>query len=412
MPRNPRTIEARDALPWVLKGTLYPDCAFSKLRGNALVLENIFYWLDRGYHPSYVVRTKNAFALDNFHRNHMNVNDDPPYFSFPLTIRAMFSDFRLPESRSESLLPVPSGRDINVNMMPVNMCRLRTSVPDYLSHYIPLIETFPVHRFDVSDHHDHHDGEKDDKKKGEDGNTDDGHHCPSERIAYLTVQEGYVRVGETQRCPGLHIERPVPFGMGKLSEGFVEFKRNPTASEKIHLDISWGMGITSADDIPIDGIYMASSLPATTAVWPALLRRPEAVTDERGGDIEHLRPYLGDPVFLSAGEVCWITDRTPHECLPVTQDIVDMVCTRSNGKTANDDVPLLKRDEKTDEVYVFRQFFRLVVGPISVWHQQRNTPNPTGTSHQAPIISNGHSLYMALTNKSPLLRRFIYKEGA
>jgi len=66
---------------------------------------------------------------------------------------------------------------------------------------------------------------------------------------------------------------------------------------------------------------------------------------------------LGEPELLNAGEVCWITDRTPHESLPVSS---------------------------TEPV--FRQYFRLVVGPVSVWYTQHNTPNPTGTLPDAPVI--------------------------
>jgi hypothetical protein len=51
---------------------------------------------------------------------------------------------------------------------------------------------------------------------------------------------------------------------------------------------------------------------------------------------------------MYAGELVWITDRTPHESLPITD--------------------LSKR----------RQFFRLVVGEISYWFADHSTSNPTG----------------------------------
>jgi hypothetical protein len=70
-----------------------------------------------------------------------------------------------------------------------------------------------------------------------------------------------------------------------------------------------------------------------------------------------MRPRLGPPRLLEAGELCWLTDRTPHEALPLTRS--------------------------TDRVY--RQFFRLVVGPVDVWYARHSTPNPRGLQPDARI---------------------------
>ena len=70
------------------------------------------------------------------------------------------------------------------------------------------------------------------------------------------------------------------------------------------------------------------------------------------GSIERCRELLEcnkkyKSKVLRAGELVWLTDRTPHECLPVEQD-------------------------------TGRQFFRLVVGKIAFWFSDHSTPNPIG----------------------------------
>ena len=35
------------------------------------------------------------------------------------------------------------------------------------------------------------------------------------------------------------------------------------------------------------------------------------------GGVEHLRPLLGRGTELGSGELVWLTDRTPHESLPL-----------------------------------------------------------------------------------------------
>ena len=56
---------------------------------------------------------------------------------------------------------------------------------------------------------------------------------------------------------------------------------------------------------------------------------------------------------LEAGELIWMTDRTPHESLPIP------AAAASAGTR--------------------RQYFRLVVGQVSAWFADHSTPNPLGT---------------------------------
>eukprot|EP00808_Paulinella_micropora_P023495 g75639.t1 len=92
---------------------------------------------------------------------------------------------------------------------------------------------------------------------------------------------------------------------------------------------------------------MASNVSGSTAIWNAGIRDVGNVVGELG-DLEHMRSVLGPPAVLKEGELVWITDRTPHESLPVP------------GAQ-------------------YRQYFRLVTSEISIWYEQHNTPNPLGT---------------------------------
>jgi hypothetical protein len=177
-----------------------------------------------------------------------------------------------------------------------------------------------------------------------------------DRVAYLTVHEtAAVPAGGTQRRGGVHVERPGGrTGEGRLCErpppttGYDEYRRSE------YFGLCWGLGCVTPDGIPVDGLYVASSVDDSCAVWPCLIRDPHEVTDAHGG-LEHMRHHLPEePKKLKAGELCWLTDRTPHEALPLPAE----------GP---------------------RQFFRLVVGPVSTWYARHNTPNPLGVQPDAPV---------------------------
>ena len=110
-----------------------------------------------------------------------------------------------------------------------------------------------------------------------------------------------------------------------------------------------------AANAPVDGIWMASNVSGSCMVWPLQITSPEEVIDAHGG-IEPLRSRLGPGHALAANQLCWLTDRTPHEAVPWA----------SSGSCQ-------------------RSFFRLVVGPIGVWYSRHNTRNPLGVEPDAPI---------------------------
>ena len=144
--------------------------------------------------------------------------------------------------------------------------------------------------------------------------------------------------GKTQRRPGLHVEKP----------------HSKPATADLYESMFGGSYLDG-------GIFMASNLDSTCRIWNAQVES-RAIGWE--GDVEYLRDHLDDvcvqntshtprcrvtksKILTKANTIYWITDKTPHEAVPVL----------SSGK---------------------RQFFRLVVGPLSTWHAAHNTANPNG----------------------------------
>ena len=174
------------------------------------------------------------------------------------------------------------------------------------------------------------------------------------KICYLTIQESDVQEGSTQRRGGLHIEAP-PVGSSGVGGNFMAH---------------WGGGTyDEIKDRPRGGLYMASNIAESTAVYDALIclhpHEEEENISSKGmcdmdgsceakiatvgehGDIEHLRQYIPDnrEYHLNPNTIYWMTDRTPHEALPV-------------------------------EAGVHRQYFRLVTSDISHWYAAHSTKNP------------------------------------
>jgi hypothetical protein len=242
-----------------------------------------------------------------------------------------FNDIR--KLLDEPQLGFPKPRDLCVNMMPIGMSeehwvgRDNATVPPELKGYLDLIHYCCLTQAFGNGDHD---------------------------VAYLTVHESWVAPGASQRRPGVHIERPCG---GRVVGD----------DEDAWYDLKWGAGqwlksrntagatVTYEDGCAFEGLFMASSVGGMGRIWPCLIDEPARVTDRHGG-LEHLRDQLGEPGPMLAETLYWLTDRTPHESLPNLSDAP-----------------------------VYRQFFRLVVGPIDRWFSRHNTPNPFGLRPAAEI---------------------------
>ena len=237
---------------------------------------------------------------------------------------------------------MPNGEEpISVNMMPFDLFDPENTLPSYLHGYLPLIlkcrdynkpyndylyttgvKTLGVIRYENILRFDH------------------TQLC--NRIAYLTVDERpIVNSGDSHRRGGVHIECP-----GSLRSKEIADKSQYTS------DLSWyhrwGMGEVR-DEYFVGGIFIASNVSGTTAVWNCRVHDTFGDIIGPHGSLERCRDVLGPPTkILDAGELIWMSDRTPHESLPVLDNSIR------------------------------RQFFRLVVGEISFWLPAHNTPNPLG----------------------------------
>ncbi|CAB3991347.1 Hypothetical predicted protein [Paramuricea clavata] len=204
----------------------------------------------------------------------------------------------------------PKPCKININMMPFVMGRdfRETRLPKYLLHYWDQIIKHCIMDSEVG------------------------------KIGYLTIHESYVDEGTSQRRPGIHTESP----------GVVMLKDSKGCVMKKYF--GWGGRYIKKTELE-GGIFMASNVENSCRVWNCEILRPEVDSLDvvgKHGDIEHLREFLpADSETMTAGRVYWITDRTPHESLPLKKGI-------------------------------YRQFFRLVTSLVTAWFEDHSTKNPNG----------------------------------
>jgi len=168
------------------------------------------------------------------------------------------------------------------------------------------------------------------------------------KIGYLTIQESTVEPNKSQRRPGLHIETPGMVTIGGNSQLYI--KGGGDVQIEQHTRVTWGGGSWTYDvNKPKDGIYMASNVDHSCAMWNANIKPNDTGDEIIGalGNMEHVRHLLGKPNILMSNTLYWFTDRTPHESL------------------------ILKKKKR-------RQYFRLVTHPVSVWYAEHSTPNPNG----------------------------------
>lgn len=170
----------------------------------------------------------------------------------------------------------PPLKNRNVNMMPFVFGQ-KKSLPSDLQLYFDCIEKCPYH-------------------EDEKGN-----------IGYLTVHESHIQAGSAQRREGLHIEQP-----GVIDT--TNTKNSPAF--KPGEEHYWGCGVFYSPDEYKGGIFFASNVDNTSAIYNALVdtKQKIGIVDRHGG-CEHLRQLIGPPTLLKANELIWMTDRTPHEAL-------------------------------------------------------------------------------------------------
>ncbi|EQC29835.1 hypothetical protein SDRG_12381 [Saprolegnia diclina VS20] len=220
-----------------------------------------------------------------------------------------------------------------VNMMPFIIGQARTTLPPECRRYIPLL------------------------------NLCQGSHKIGS-IGYLTIHEGIVEANTSQRRPGLHVEAP---NGSKLVS-----KVGAGQSHSEWQEIRWGRGWFHTNRL-IGGIYMASTVASSCGVWNTVVADENDIVGALGEvDVLHgvLDPDRDGYYEPQANELYWITDRTPHESLPVATT-------------------------------QFRQYFRFVTSNVSHWFAEHSTPNPLGIQPTATIVY-GNKFTGSLRTEVPL----------
>lgn len=175
------------------------------------------------------------------------------------------------------------------------------------------------------------------------------------KVAYLTVTEGRVQGGDTQRRGGIHTEGGIHlfgggwagrFGGGSddILEELKELQRvgreELTYEQAQRLEYLEGI-IHGTASVRKDGVYMAST-DGSCRVWGSTTFDVDALGALKGAP-------SGKAEKMEASRMYWMTDRTPHEALP----------SMFSGP---------------------RQFFRLVSNDVDGWWKTHSTANPPGHS--------------------------------
>lgn len=260
-----------------------------------------------------------------------------PIFSWELSDDSNYSNYSFPP---------PS--DINIRMMPFIAGEKfeETKLPRYLRPYWEMIQRCLQPEM---------------ARNGEGMEYWPRDKVPSEmgKVYYLTIEERELEAGSSQGRPGLHVESP---GIVKIKNEDPAIGFEGKGSAQPYVGNGLGSNVahfsrsrtdTNTKDYAMrGGIYLATSVGSSYRGWDCGLE-PEAVY--RLGDVEHLRPFLPGPaVELEAGNIYWMTDRTPHESLPLTEGGMG-------------------------------QFFRLVTSQVSLWYSDHYTPNPMGVLPDSSI---------------------------
>lgn len=262
-----------------------------------------------------------------------------------------------PEPEIESIDNVPKFRELNITMMPF-IVGDKNSLPKQIHRYYEsVIQKCPVSSVEVG------------------------------RVGYLTIREGLVYKDQNEYPKNLHIESPslrrinrrktgkrhvqssssstsktAPQGSSQgeirkpLKSASQGLSPSPTTSDsdssepesgcfKAAWEHSWGRGQFYTPDEYEGGLYMASNMDGRFQVWDALIVPNEGLADELNGKIEYVRPFLGKSTLMKKNELVWLSDRTPHEAMPIKED-------------------------------GFRQFFQLVTSKVTLWYEDHYTPNP------------------------------------
>jgi len=310
-------------LKTVLEGVYDPNCILNLLLGKPHIIKIIWSLIKASW--------KRHIKLPTEYDEYESYCDE---YEGNKEERTLMNDLKFVRETCRFYEGFPEPTDININMMPfiVSTNFEQTKLPDYVRPYSHMIEQVIWSAYGFGG-----------RNKG----------ALEGKIFFLTIQESWVDENTSQRRPGLHTDNPGPIKIRKPAgqssseneprEGFNKGSGSLDFVECFH---HWGN--TNA----LGGIYMSSNIADSCRVWDCKIVPDEETgleTISKFGDIEHLREFLPEETaeLMEEDWIYWITDRTPHESLP------------------------LKERQ-------YRQFFRVVTADVSVWFIDDNTANPNG----------------------------------
>ena len=324
----------------ILQGVYDAGCILSMLHGMPHILKTIWeivkvYW-----------------------KKHIKICQDEKYFQ--LHNQPVYDHCYKAYSRpwGEESLTFPSPTNLNINMMPfvVNKKFNKCLLPHFIKPYWHIIEQCIILSL-------------------QNNNNEIG------KIWFLTIQESFVKKDTSQRRPGLHTESPGVLYIkdDNLStsrdlflneaETVVEVQNGGGFSEVSSIFAAWGRGV-EINEVIKGGIFMASNIAESCKIWNCEILPCKNGTSLIGelGNIEHLREFLPKGEIMEKNVMYWLTDRTPHESLPLPENS-------------------------------YRQYVRIVTSEVSLWFEDHSTRNPLGVVPNSTVtkIVKGSKF-----NKKPL----------
>jgi hypothetical protein len=168
----------------------------------------------------------------------------------------------------------PNDKDLFINMMPFKLFEI-DSLPENCRQYWEIIQCCSAYIVNK---------EKD-------------------SIGYLTIDERVVEENFTHRRRGLHVESPGHLILNSTSQTLSYSGGSFIPGVEHHR----GNGIMMRSERIEGGIFMASNVADSTAVWNTKLNDPFGDIVGLHGNIERLRAVLGPPTkLLKAGELIWM----------------------------------------------------------------------------------------------------------
>ena len=321
----------------ILEGIYDEGSILSSLRGTPHIVKEIWSIL-KNHYCKLLIKLPKRFNYENNkypEPEMLNYHEDFVVPDFQFIKQFEYYEVLDHYQETDSMFPKPSG--ININMMPYIYGGEKFKdyrLPDYVKPYFSLI------RFCSSGIY------YDDYSVGYDYSKDKG------KVFYLTIQEGWVEANQSQRRPGVHTDNPGSIKIKNHGNYLSSTKGGGTYSLSWFTDNFWGAGEILSSGNHKGGIFMASTVPNSCRAWDCKIEQDRKTGFEligKHGSLEHCKDFLPDDceVIMEPNTLYWITDRTPHESLPLL--------------------------EKT-----YRQFFRVVTENVSFWFADHSTANPLG----------------------------------